>query len=346
MIDLRSDTVTQPTDAMRKAMASAEVGDDVWEDDFATKRLEAMSAERLGKESGLFTPSGTMSNLLATLTWCKRGDEMIVGSESHIFWNEVGGASALGGVMVRTVPNDASGRMRPQDVENAVRTKNIHYPVTTLVGLENTHNRCNGAVLTVQETREIADVAHRHGIPVHLDGARILNASVKLGVPAAQLAGPADSVCFCFSKGLSAPIGSVLCGSKDFIERARKWRKMLGGGMRQVGVIAAAGIVALETMVDRLAEDHANAHALAVGLAGIPGIKLDPEQVQTNIIIFEWSGDVHEFMRRLEAHGVKSSYNAGQRVRMVTHRHITPADVDTALGAVRDVSRELMAAKR
>ncbi|MSQ14148.1 MAG: aminotransferase class I/II-fold pyridoxal phosphate-dependent enzyme [Dehalococcoidia bacterium] len=345
-IDLRSDTVTLPTDAMRRAMADAECGDDVWEEDPTTQRLEAMSAQRMGKQAALFTPSGTMSNLVATLTWCKRGDEMIVGSESHMFWNEVGGASALGGVVMRTVPNDATGRIDPTDVENAIRRENIHFPPTALVALENTHNRCSGAVLTVQDTRALADVAHRHGIPVHLDGARIFNAAVYLGVPAAELAAPADSVAFCVSKGLSAPIGSLLCGTRDFVTRARKWRKMVGGGMRQVGIIAAAGIVALDSMVDRLAEDHTNARRLAVGLAGIPGITLDPEQMQTNIVIFSWRGDAPAFMRRLEERGVKSSYVGGPLIRMVTHRHITTQAVDEAIAIIHDVARQSAVATR
>jgi len=337
-IDLRSDTVTLPTDEMRRAMADAECGDDVWEEDPTTQRLEAMAAQRMGKEAALFTASGTMSNLVATLTWCKRGDEIIVGSESHMFWNEVGGASALGGVVMRTVPNDPSGRMEAGAVREAIRRENIHFPSTAMLGLENTHNRCSGAVLTVEHTRDVADVAHHRGIPVHLDGARIFNAAVYLGVPAAELAAPVDSVCFCVSKGLSAPIGSLLCGSRDFVTRARKWRKMVGGGMRQVGIIAAAGIVALETMVDRLAEDHANARRLAIGLAGVPGITVEPEQMQTNIVIFGWRGDAPEFMRRLAERGVKSSYVGGPLIRMVTHRHITAQDVDEAVSIVRAVA--------
>ncbi|MSQ12493.1 MAG: aminotransferase class I/II-fold pyridoxal phosphate-dependent enzyme [Dehalococcoidia bacterium] len=337
--DLRSDTVTLPTDEMRRAMAEAECGDDVWEEDPTVKRLESMAAERMGKEAALFTPSGTMSNLLAVLTWCRRGDEIIVGSESHMFWNEVGGASALAGVVLRTVPNDRYGRMEPGEVEGGVRTDNIHYPPTTLVALENTHNRCSGAVLTVEDTQAVADVAHRYGIPVHLDGARIFNAAVALGVPAADLARPADSVCFCVSKGLSAPIGSLLCGSRDFITKARKWRKMLGGGMRQVGVIAAAGIVALDTMVDRLAEDHANARRLALGLAGMPGIQLDPELVQSNIVVFTWRGDAQAFLRVLAERGVKCAFMGGQKLRMVTHRGVTAGDVDEALRIVQQVAK-------
>jgi threonine aldolase len=299
-----------------------------------------MAAERMGKEAALFTASGTMSNLLAVLTWCQRGDEIIVGSESHIFWNEVGGAAALGGVMVRTVPEDEHVRMQPSDVEAAVRRENIHFPRTTLLGLENTHNRCSGALLSVEQTRALSDVAHRHGIPVHLDGARIFNASVALGVPERALAAPADSIAFCVSKGLSAPIGSLLCGSREFVASARKWRKMVGGGMRQVGIIAAAGIVALEKMVERLAEDHANARRLAIGLAGVPGINVEPELVHTNIVIFSWRGNAPAFMENLAKRGVKCSYVGGPKVRMVTHRGITAEDVDEAVRLAEQAARE------
>jgi threonine aldolase len=267
IIDLRSDTVTHPTDAMRQAMFEAAVGDDVFGEDPTVNRLEVMSAQKMGKEAALFTASGTMSNLIAVLTHTQHGNEIILGSESHIFWYEVGGAAALGGVVMRTVPNDNDGQLALGDIEKTIRDKtNIHYPETTLLCLENTQNRCGGAVLTPEYMDSAVQLAHRHGLRVHLDGARIFNAAVALGIPAVELTRGVDSVGFCLSKGLSAPIGSVLCGSKEFIERARKRRKMLGGGMRQVGVIAAAGIVALETMIDRLAEDHANARKLAEGL--------------------------------------------------------------------------------
>jgi len=345
VIDLRSDTVTQPTPSMRRAMAEAEVGDDVWGEDPTVRRLERMSAERMGKEAALFTASGTMSNLVALLTWCQRGDEVIVGDRSHIFLYEVGGASALGGIAYRPLPNREDGTLALEDIESAVRPDNIHFPRTRLVCLENTHNRCSGAVLTPDYTRRVADLAHRHGLRLHLDGARIFNASVALGVPPADLAGPADSVCFSLSKGLGAPIGSVLCGSEAFIREARRWRKMVGGGMRQVGVIAAAGIVALEEMVDRLAEDHRNARRLAEGLAGIPGVALDPARVQTNIVIFRWQGGpVEAFLRALAQQGVLASHAGGDQVRMVTHYHITPQDIDDALEAVERVARALTGA--
>lgn len=341
-IDLRSDTVTLPTPEMRKAMAEAEVGDDVWGEDPTVNRLEAMAAERLGKEAALFTVSGTMSNLVAVLTWCRRGDEIILGDQSHMFLNEVGGASALGGVAYHPIPNDEAGRLRPGDVERAIRSPNIHYPRTGLVCLENTHNRCGGAVLTPGDIAAVAEVAHRRDIPLHLDGARLFNAAVYLGVPVSLLARDADSVCFCLSKGLACPVGSLLCGSKEFIGEARRWRKAVGGGMRQAGVLAAAGIVALEKMVDRLAEDHENARELAKGLAGIPGILLDPERVQTNIVIFRWTaGPVQEFLARLARKGVLASYLGEDRVRMVTHYGITRQDVLEAVRRVEEVVEEM-----
>ena len=340
-IDLRSDTVTHPTPAMREAMANAEVGDDVWGDDPTVNRLEGMSADMLGKEAAVFTASGTMSNLISVLSHTQRGNEIILGSESHIFWNEAGGASALAGVQVRTVPNDEGGMMDPAAVEAAIRGQNIHYPPTALVAIENTHNRCNGAVLDPQNTAAIADVAHTHGIQVHLDGARIFNAAVFLETPVQEMARDADSICFCLSKGLSAPVGSILCGTQEFVEKARKWRKMVGGGMRQAGIIAAAGIVALESMIDRLADDHATARKLARGLSQIPGISINPDRVQTNIVIFEVTqGAALDVLRRMEKRGVRGSYNAGSRIRFVTHYDISKEEVDTALEVVEAVMKE------
>ncbi len=339
IIDLRSDTITLPTDEMRRAMYDAELGDDVFGDDPPGKRLEERAARRRGKEAALFVPSGTMSSLVAILTHTRPGDEIIVGSESHIFWYEVGGASTLGGVVLRTVPNEADARLDPAAVAQAIRPENIHFPHTTLLCLETTHNRCGGAALTVEYTAAIAELAHGHGLMVHLDGARIFNAAVALGVPAEKLTAPVDSVGFCISKGLSAPVGSLLCGTGDFISRARKWRKMLGGGMRQVGVIAAAGIVALQTMVDRLAEDHTTARRLADGLAGIPGMGINPAEIQTNIVIFEspetMSGP--EFIQRLSEQGVKVINRGGRTVRAVTNRMVSTADIAEALERISSV---------
>ncbi|MGQ9546489.1 MAG: low-specificity L-threonine aldolase [Dehalococcoidia bacterium] len=343
VIDLRSDTVTHPTPEMRKAMFEAEVGDDVYGEDPTVNRLERMAAEIMRKEAALFTSSGTQSNLISVLTHTRHGDEIIVGDQAHILWYEVGGVATLGGVIMRTVPNDSGGRLNPDDIERAIRGKDVHYPQTTLLCLENTHNRCGGAILTADYTDKVCDLAHARGLKVHLDGARIFNAAVALRAPVCTLAKNVDSVAFCLSKGLSAPVGSLLCGSSDFIERARKFRKMLGGGMRQAGVIAAAGIVALETMVDRLAEDHANARRLARGLANIKGIRLAQDDVPTNIMMFDLSPElsVVDFYKGLEKLGVKVGLRDGGQFRAVTHRMVSSSDIDEALARIEAVCRKL-----
>ena len=342
VIDLRSDTVTLPTEEMRQAMYEAELGDDVYREDPTTNRLEELAADMLGKEAALLTPSGTMSNLIATLTHTHPGDEILLGSESHILWYEVGGASTLGGVVMRTVPNDQSGQIDYHAVEETIRPKNIHHPVTTLLCLENTHNRCGGAALTLDYTSTIAGLAHQHGLRVHLDGARIFNAAITLEVPASELVKPTDSVCFCLSKGLSAPVGSLLCGSQEFVEKARKWRKMVGGGMRQAGAIAAAGIVALQKMISRLADDHTTARRLAYGLAQIPGIGICPDKVQTNIVVFELPTTIPgpEFAQQMDTQGVKLSPRGERKIRAVTHRMVSLTDVDEALKRIDLFMRE------
>ena len=344
IIDLRSDTVTQPTEAMRKAMAEAEVGDDVYGEDPTVNQLEELAAELMGKEAALLVSSGTQGNLLGVMANCRRGDEIIMGENAHIFWNESAGVAALGGIQIRLVPNQPRGALAPQDVEAAIRPKdNPHFPPTTLVCLENTQNRCNGGVLTVEDSGAVCDVAHNHGIPVHLDGARIFNAAVYLETPVKEMVRDVDDVTFCLSKGLSAPVGSLLCGSQGFITEARRWRKMVGGAMRQAGVVAAAGIVALESMTERLADDHANARRLSQGLAQIPGIIHDPDSVQTNILFFDIDpkvGTMSELVNRLDQEGVKVHHVYG-RIRMVTHRHVTPTEVDTALSAVSRVVTEM-----
>ena len=350
VIDLRSDTVTHPTDAMRRAMAEAEVGDDVYGEDPSINRLEARAAELLGKEAGLLTASGTMSNLIAGLTYCQRGDEIIMGDQAHMFWNESAGVSALAGAQVRLVPNDDQGRIDPRDLADAIRPRgNVHMPPTTMVCLENTHNRCSGGVLTPEDTKGIADVAHNAGASVHLDGARVFNAAVALEVPPNELVKDVDDVSFCLSKALSCPVGSVLCGSEGFIGNARRWRKMIGGGMRQAGVLAAAGLVALDTMIERLADDHANARRLAQGLANIEGLSVDPDSIQTNIVIFEIDasvGSATEVIQALAQAGVKVTPSRAQSLRMVTHRHIDSADVDEALARVAKVVVELRAERK
>lgn len=343
-IDLRSDTVTLPSTAMREAIFAAEVGDDVFGEDPTVNRLEKMAAERMGKEGGLFVASGTMANSVCVLTHCRRGEEVILGDKSHIFVNEAGAMSALGGIHPHTVVNQPDGTMRPEDIEAAIRGSNVHFPRTRLICLENTHNRCSGATLSVEYTDSVAELAKRHGLLVHLDGARIFNAVIALGVDVKELTRGVDSVAFCFSKGLSAPVGSVVCGSGDFIAESRRTRKLLGGGMRQAGVIAAAGIVALEKMVERLAEDHVNAQRLAEGIAQIDGLLIDIAAVQTNIIYFDLVSDrlsVEQFLKRLEQKGIKLLCTGRPaRFRMVTHYGIGAEDIDVALAGLREVMKE------
>lgn len=339
MIDLRSDTVTLPTENMRKAMYEAELGDDVFGEDPTVNRLEDMAASRLGKEDALLVTSGTMGNLVSCLTHCQRGDEMIVGDMAHVHLFEVGGVSALGSIHVRSVPNQPDGSMLLTDVESVIRKPwNVHYPRSRLLCLENTHNRCNGAAVPVEKVDALAALAHANDISVHMDGARVFNAQVALGVPAARIAANCDSITFCLSKGLSAPVGSVICGSRDFIAEARRWRKMVGGGLRQAGIIAAAGIVALNEMVDRLAEDHANAKKLAQGLAESPYIEINPDLYQTDIIYFALSArSPHEsatFLARLKERGVLLSMPGGRKFRAVTHYGISEANIDAAIEAI------------
>ena len=343
VIDLRSDTITHPTPEMRKAIFEADVGDDVYGEDPTVNHLEAMAAEIMGKEAALFTTSGTQSNLIAVLTHTKHGDEIIVGDQAHMLWYELGSAAALGGVTIRTLTNDSCGRLSLDDIDRTIRDKDIHYPETTLLCLENTHNRCGGTVLTPDYTDEVCDLAHTRGLKVYLDGARIFNAAVALGVPACRLTQNVDSAALCLSKGLSAPVGSLLCGNKDFIERARKFRKMLGGGMRQVGIIAAAGIVALETMVDRLAEDHSNARRLADGLSSIKGITLAQDNIPTNIVMFDLSPELFtaEFFEGLERAGVRVGFRDGGPFRAVTHCMVSSSDIDESLTRIESVCRRL-----
>ena len=340
LIDLRSDTVTKPTPQMRAAMASAEVGDDVFGDDPTVQRLEAMAAAATGQEAGLFVASGTMANLVALLTHCPRGAEVIVGDKSHIFLNEVGGMAVVGGLQAFPIPNQPDGTLALDDIEAAIRSEDVHHPRTRLVCVENTQNICGGVALPAAYVQQAAALAHGRGLKLHVDGARLFNAAVALGVGAAELAGLADSVMFCLSKGLCAPIGSVLCGSGDFIAEARRNRKMVGGGMRQVGTIAAAGIVALESMVERLEDDHANARSLADGLRGIPGVELDPTPPQTNMVYFNLGRsapvDPGELVRRVGEQGVLLDGDGSRRFRLVTHYWVTAADIDKTVAAVRE----------
>jgi threonine aldolase len=340
-IDLRSDTVTQPTPEMREAMYRAEVGDDVYGDDPTVNRLEELAAAKLGQAAAVFVASGTMGNLVSLLTHCGRGEEVIVGSEAHIFRYEAGGSSALGGIPQFQIPNDPDGTLPLDRVEAAIRGGDQHEARTKLIALENTHNRCGGTVLPVAYLRDVRELADRHGLKVHLDGARVFNAAVALGVDVKELTQHVDSVMFCLSKGLSAPVGSVICGSQDFIAQARRNRKMLGGGMRQAGVLAAAGIVALETMIVRLADDHANARHLAEGLADTPGFVVDLARVQTNIVFFELDSNrkvtSEVVTRRMLKQGVKLT-SPGiyfRRFRAVTHAWVSRAEIDQALLAFK-----------
>jgi threonine aldolase len=316
------------------------VGDDVWGEDPTVQCLEEKAAQRLGKEAGLFVSSGTQGNLVSLLTHCGRGDEAIMGDQSHTFRYEQGGCAALGGIMPHLVRNQPDGTLNLAELEAAIRPDDVHAPRTRLVCLENTHNRCGGVPLTVEYTNQVANLAHRRGLRLHIDGARLFNAAVALGVDAKELVARADSVTFCLSKGLAAPVGSIICGTREFIEEARRNRKVLGGGMRQVGILAAAGIVALDEMVDRLAEDHANAEALAAGLADLPGIQVEPTSPRTDIVYFRIlraDMDALAFCERLIEHGVYMTDMDPRRVRAVTNYHVARADIDATLAAVQKV---------
>lgn len=345
IVDLRSDTLTLPTPEMREAMARAEVGDDVWEEDPTVKRLEAMAADRMGKETGLFVTSGTQGNLLSVLAQTRPGQEVVLDVDSHIFNYEVAGTSVIGGVQMHAVKTQR-GFLTPGQVRDALRPANIHVPPTGLVCVENTHNRHGGTCCTPEEIAAVVSVAHEAGVPVHLDGARLFNAAVALKRPARDFTRDVDSVTFCLSKGLGAPVGSVICGSAALVSRARRLRKMLGGGMRQAGVIAAAGIVALERMVDRLAEDHANARRLAAGVAKLPGIVIDPDGTQTNIVIFKIErpqgvpapAQAKALVDGSLARKVKIHAIGPAAIRCVTHKDVDAEDVARALEAFREIT--------
>lgn len=347
VIDLRSDTITQPTDEMREAMARARVGDDVFGEDPTVNELEALAAQMLGKEAAVFVPSGTMANLVAILTHTQKGDEVLLEAESHSYLYEVGSIAAVAGVMPRPLPGTL-GYLSPEQVRAAVRPADVHFSISRLLCLENTHNRAGGMPFGPQEIEATCAAAHALGLAVHIDGARTFNAAVALGVPASSLARHADSIMFCISKGLSAPVGSLLLGRAAFIERARRFRKMVGGGMRQAGVIAAAGIVALRTMVDRLAEDHANARRLAEGIARIPGLSVDLTRVRTNMVLVGVDGPLpaRDFCARLRGEGVLAFDTGPSKIRLVTHRHITAEAVERAVAAFRRTAELLLQVRR
>jgi threonine aldolase len=339
-IDLRSDTFTQPTKAMRLAMADAKVGDDVFGEDPSLNDLEEMAARKTGMEGAVFVPSGTMGNLISVLAHCNRGDEVILGDRSHIFLNEVGGLSALGGIHPHIIPNNDDGTLALDAIEKAVRHTDIHYPPSRLICLENTHNYCQGAPLTPDYMREVAGLAQRHSLSIHLDGARVFNAAVALNVEVASLVQHVDSVMFCLSKGLSAPVGSLVCGTKQFILKARKLRKMVGGGMRQAGHLAAAGRVALKNQIEPLTKDHQLARQLAEGLADIKGFELNLQQVKTNIIFFRLNHPRVEpevFLNHLESAEIKILMLDPGVFRAVLHREISREQVAEVLAVCRSL---------
>ncbi len=339
-IDLRSDTVTQPTPEMREAMAKAAVGDDVFGDDPTVNRLQELAAAKVGKEAGLFVPSGTMGNLIAILVHCGRGDEAILGARAHTVLYEGGGISYLGGVHSRQLMEQPDGSLALDEIEALLRPEDVHQPSTRMISIENTHNRCGGTFQTPEYLRSLGEFAHARGLSVHMDGARLYNAAVAQKIDVRQLTGPVDSVTFCLSKGLCAPVGSVLCGSRAFIDRARHIRKHLGGGMRQAGVLAAAGIVALETLVERLAEDHARARNLAEGLSEIPHIRLDG-MPPTNMVFFNLADSVKLTVEQIEAkmqeRGILVHATGKRRFRLVTHYWIDEAAVEKTIAGFEAV---------
>jgi threonine aldolase len=339
-LDFRSDTVTKPTPTMREAMAIAEVGDDVYGEDPTVNKLQEIAAELMGMEAGLFVPSGTMGNLAAILAHCNRGDEVILGDQAHTFLLEGGGLAALGGVCVYPLQNRTDGTMELEEVRNVIREDDAHFPISRLVTIENTHNRCGGVAINVEYTNSIAQLSKDYNLKFHIDGARIFNAAADLGVTAYELASPADSISFCLSKALSAPVGSVLCGSKRFIYRAHRIRKKLGGGMRQAGILAAAGIVALEQMVERVSEDHRRARELAVGLSKIPGIEIDLNNQHTNMVFYELSEEISleiiDFLTGLRQQNLLVGRAGSRRIRMVTHYWIEDSAIHQAIEIIKE----------
>ena len=336
-IDLRSDTITKPTPAMREAMVRAEVGDDVFGDDPTVARLEARVAEMLGKEAAVFTPSGTMANQLALRSHTEPGDEILVEANAHIYYYESGAPAALAGVMCRCL-SGVRGVFTAADVEAALRPADQHFAPTKLVCIENTHNRGGGSIWPIERIREVAEVSRARGLRLHLDGARLWNAAVATGISERDYAAPFDSVSVCFSKGLGAPVGSALCGTREFIQRARRFRKMYGGGMRQAGILAAGALHALEHHRARLAEDHANARALAEGLSRLPAIELDPSSVQTNIVLMRVGKLPAATLRgALDQAGVRVLATGPDTIRAVTNLMISSDDISVALDTFKRI---------
>ena len=343
IIDFRSDTVTLPTEEMLEAIRHAELGDDVFGEDPTVNRLEKLAAERMGKEAALLVTSGTQANLISLMSNTKRGELVILEAEAHIYWYEVGGISLIAGLLPWPVKS-RFGALNPEDVEAAIRPRNIHFPEPSLICLENTHNRHGGTIITPNQIKAISEVAQAHDLKLYMDGARIFNAAVALKIDVKEFTKHVDNLMFCLSKSLCCPVGSLLVGTREFVERSRKLRKVLGGGMRQAGIIAAPGIVALERMIDRLEEDHRNARRLAEGIAKIDGIQIDLSCVQTNMMCFDISGwgiadDL--FLSKLKQKGILALTLAENKVRMVTHRGIEKEHVEKTITAIESISKEM-----
>ena len=339
LVDLRSDTVTRPSPEMWEAMQGAALGDDVLGDDPTVAELEGLAARTMGKEDAVFVPSGTMGNQMALASWLKPGDSFLIEEEAHVLYYEAGGPAIFSGAVSWTLPSDR-GAMDPELVERKILKATTHTPGTTLLCLENTHNRHGGAIIPQANMAAYREIADRRGVRVHLDGARVFNAAVGLGVPVAEIARHVDSVNFCLSKGLRSPIGSVLCGPSDFIDRARQWRKRLGGGMRQAGLLAACGIVSLTKMVDRLAEDHARAKRTAEALVDLPGLLVYPSVVETNMVMVDTDRPAEAMAAELEERGVLCFPNGPNRLRLVFHADVDDAKTDRAVEAFRAITRE------
>ena len=348
MIDLRSDTVTMPTKEMLDAITHAKLGDDVFQEDPTVNSLEEKAADLMGKEAGLLVPSGTMGNLVSILTHCERGTEILLGDKSHTFYYEAGGISAFGGIHSRQLKNQDDGKIKLSDIQSSIRVDNVHFPRTSAITLENTHNLCNGYPLDPQYVQDVVGIAHSNEIKVHIDGARIFNAAVSLGINVKKLVDLVDSVTFCLSKGLSAPIGSIICGTENFINKARRTRKALGGGMRQAGIIAAAGIVSLEKMSEQIQKDHAHAQILAKGILGIKGLSIEKDKIKSNILYFDIEKDVNLSKELLDQTKGKNQYpldiklenicfleTSPSRFRLVTHHGILMEDVEKTLIALK-----------
>ena len=348
MIDLRSDTVTMPTKEMLDAIAHAKLGDDVFQEDPTVNSLEEKAANIMGKDAGLLVPSGTMGNLVSILTHCKRGTEILLGDKSHTFYYEAGGISAFGGIHSRQLKNQNDGKIKLADIQSSIRVDNVHFPRTSAITLENTHNLCNGSPLGTQYIKDVVDIAHFNEIKVHIDGARIFNAAVSLGINVKKLVAEVDSVTFCLSKGLSAPIGSIICGDENFIYEARRTRKALGGGMRQAGIIAAAGIISLDKMIKQIQKDHNHTQMLAKGILDIKGLSIEIDKIKSNILYFDIEKDVNRSKELFNQTKGKSQFpfevklddicfleTSPSRFRLVTHHGILMEDVEKTLNVLK-----------